>query len=189
MPVPLAPRISILYRRPAIAFDHYIELEHRCLCGSSKQSHVWRLRRGFSTRCPASPCRLSTARRPHRAGPTDGSALFRSHPAHGRMPAHLSKCLLQTCIGERCPDTNVMSRRWGRELPHPTPRHDIQPTGITKPLAKAGNVMLRRAVIFAKVAIENLGRWMGIDIQKARHKAKPCSVDGSIRVTPLFAPN
>ena len=102
-----------LYRRPAIAFDHNIELEHRCLRGSSKQSHVWRLRRGFSTRCPASPCRSSTARRPHRAGPTDGSALFRSHPAHGRMPAHLSKCLLQTCIGERCPDTNVMSRRSG----------------------------------------------------------------------------
>ena len=49
-------------RRPAIAFDHNIELEHRCLRGSSKQSHVWRLRRGFSTRCQASPCRSSTAR-------------------------------------------------------------------------------------------------------------------------------
>ena len=49
--------------------------------------------------------------------------------------------------------------------------------------------MLRHAVIFAKVAIENLGRWMGMDIHKARHEAKPRSVDDGIRVTPLFAPN
>ena len=49
--------------------------------------------------------------------------------------------------------------------------------------------MLRHAVIFAKAATENLGRWMGMDIHKARHEAKTRFVDDGTRVTRLFAPD
>ena len=49
--------------------------------------------------------------------------------------------------------------------------------------------MLRHAVIFAKAEIKNLGRRIGMDIHKARHEAKPRTVDDGIRVTRLFAPD
>ena len=46
--------------------------------------------------------------------------------------------------------------------------------------------MLRRAVIFAKVAIENLGRWMGMDIHKPS-MAQSLAPSMTVSASPLYS--